>query len=529
MEIQHHEYKDVPQLSYKDQAYIGLEPYLADFYVYEPSLEAFAEVMAQKRKQPIDRELLSEVLTEEYSKVQATDVQLRQIQALKDEQTFTVTTAHQPSLLGGPLYYILKICSAIHLARRLNIAYPDQHIVPLFINGSEDHDFDEIDHLHLFGKEIKWDRTAKGPVGRLSVEGLDEVLAATKEILGHNPNAEALIAMFEEALRQSSNYNQFVFRWVHALFAKTELIILNMDHHKLKKSFVPVLEKELIERPSQALILETQELLSEHGFKAQAYPRDINLFYLGTGDRLRITYEGGRYHMVDTDLSYSEAEIKAMLHERPEDFSPNVVIRPLYQEYVLPNLAYIGGGGEIAYWLERRTQFEHFGLPFPMLLRRNSAVIINKGLAKQAEAMSFSPAALFADTDALINAYLHSQVDSDITIDDELGMIETAYKSIAAKAAPHDPSLEKSILAEMTRQLKSAENLGGRIKRAVKAKEETNVNKIRKVREKLFPNDGLQERHDNFMQYYIASGPALIDFLIDHLDPLDRRFAIIMT
>src|SRR6185436_12759892 len=120
------------------------------------------------------------------------------------------------------------------------------------------------------------------------------------------------------------------------------------------------------------------------GFKAQAYCRPINLFYMEEGVRERIEPLGdGGYIRVDSKISYTQEEIIAELHSHPERFSPNVILRPLYQEFILPNLAYIGGGGELAYWLERKTQFEHFGVPFPMLVRRNSVLWLDRDANKR--------------------------------------------------------------------------------------------------------------------------------------------------
>ena len=494
-----------------------------------PALAGFGKVMTDRLQYPVDRVTLHEQVTKAYASVVLSPIQQSNIKSLLLDNTFTVITAHQPSLFGGPMYYIYKICSVINLSQQLNSRYPDTHVVPVFINGSEDHDFDEIDHFNIFGKDIKWEREAEGPVGRLTTKGLQDVLNQTQSILGDSENAVDILNILQKALKTASNYNDFVFRFVNALFAKYGLLVINTDNKVLKSNFRNILRKEIIDRPSQKIVLSTQEELTGKGFKAQAHPRDINLFYLGYGGRQRITFADGKYQIVDTEYSFSELEILEELEKSPENFSPNVVMRPLYQEFTLPNLAYIGGGGEIAYWLERKKQFEEFNVFYPMLIRRNSALLVNKGTQKQTSKLELTTDLLFDRTDSIINAFLLNQVEEDISIEDEKKAIEEAYIIIAEKAKVHDPTLSKSILAEMTKQLKSVDNLGGRIKRVLKSKEETNVNRIKKLKEKLFPGDGLQERHDNFLQYYSDLGPELIEYLITNLDPLDRRFSIIST
>lgn len=529
MKIKHIDYINCSQLSKKDQDYINLNPYLNPFYSYIPDLSYFDKVIKDRKKYKVDRAILHKVLMEDYSNKNSTPLQFQQIDSLLSENTWTVTTAHQPNLLGGPLYYILKIASTINLSRQLTNSYTDQHIIPLFINGSEDHDFDEINNFNLYKKNITWYRESKGPVGRLSIDGLEEVLAKTKEILGENDNINNILKLFEDSLYASRTYNDFVFRWVTSLFADTELLVISMDKHELKKNFTPILEEEILKRPSEKIILDTQQQLTKHGFKPQAHPRDINLFYIGSGDRKRITYEAGKYHIVGSDLYYTESEILSELHKSPENFSPNVIMRPIYQEFSLPNLAYIGGGGEIAYWLERKKQFEHYNVFYPMLIRRNSAVLINNSDQKQIQNLDLTEEKLFDKTDNIINYYLNLRTKDDISINNEKSQIEEAYRAMADKAEKQDKTVASAILAEMTKHLKNIDNLGNRIKRSVKTREEVNINRIHKLKERLFPDAGLQERNDNFLQFYSSLGPEILDFLIDNLDPLDRRFSIILT
>ena len=527
MNISYRPYTGVPQLSGKDQDYIALKPYLKDFYNYTPTLASFADAIKDRAQYPVDRQLLHRVVSGSYDTFQPSALQQTHIAALANDRTYTVITAHQPSLLGGPLYYIFKISSALNLVQQLQKEYPDHHFVPVFINGSEDHDFEEVDHFSIFGKTVKWDRDAKGPVGRLSTDGLSAVIDQTAAILGSGEHKDELMGIFGDALAAADSYNDFVFQYVNRLFADKGLLVVNTDNADLKRNFIPLMERELTERASESIILQTQQDLEHHGFKSQAFPRDINLFYLGNGDRQRITFDDNHYHIVDTNEKYTEKQILEILHERPQDFSPNVVMRPIYQEYSLPNLAYIGGGGEIAYWLERKAQFANYKVYYPMLIRRNSAMLLDKSNQGTLAKLGLTVQDIFAHEDQVISDFLLGTVSQDISIENELQQLQQAYESIATKAAPHDPGLEKAILAEMTKQAKQVSNLGSRIKRAIKSREETNVNKIRKVKDKLFPSNGLQERSDNFIQYYGNHGSELIDFLVDNMDPLRREFAII--
>ncbi len=526
MKIEKIDYSQVSAISFKDLAYIELAPFLKDFYNYTPDLSSFAQAIEDRKSKLIDRPLLVKVLKSNYSTIEPSDIQKHNIASLGSENTFTIITAHQPSLFGGPLYYILKVCSVINLCKQLKDKHPEYNFVPTFVSGGEDHDFDEVDHLNLFGKIVKWDREAQGPVGRLDIEGLQSVIDEVSDILGDNPIAENLKSILNNSLDSCDTYGQFVFKFVNALFGKYGVIAVNMDDAKLKAAFAPIMKRELVERISQPLVTETQEQLTAHHFKAQAFPRDINLFYLGEGSRDRIEYVDGLYNIVDSALTFSESEILEALDSNPENFSPNVVMRPLYQESILPNLAYVGGGGEIAYWLERKSQFDAFGVFYPMLIRRNSVMILNNGLNKTIDKLGFTTNDIFQTQDELINQYISANTEVEIELEDQKSIIQKAYEEIANKSKQVDPGLAKSVLADMTKQLKNIDQMESRMKRAIKSQQEVQVNKIGKMKDKLFPNNGLQERFDNFMPHYMAAGESFFDDLVEHLDPMDRRFIV---
>ena len=528
MTIEKIDYSQVSAISFKDLSYINLEPFLKDYYNYVPEIESFTEAIKERNKYPVDRSLLVEVLKNQYAQIKPSALQTKNIEALNDERTFTIITAHQPSLLGGPLYYVLKIASVVNLCNQLNATYPDYHFVPTFVSGGEDHDFEEIDHLHLFGKTVRWEREAQGPVGRLSVDGLQDVIDQVSDILSTNPIATSMIEKIQACLEGSKSYSDFVFRFVNQLFGKYGVIAVNMDNAQLKARFAPILKRELIEKVSKQYVTSTQEKLEEHRFKAQAFPRDINLFYLCDHGRKRIEPDGEDFVIVDTDLRFTQEEILAELDKFPERFSPNVVMRPLYQEYCLPNLAYIGGGGEIAYWLERKSQFEAFEVFYPMLIRRNSAMLLNNGHLKTIHKLGFSVNDIFKDKDLLIFQFISDSADIEVKLDEQKNRIEEAYREIAAKSDAVDPTLSKAVLAEMTKQLKSIDNMESRIKRSLKSKQEVNVNKITKLKEKLFPGNGLQERYDNFLPHYLSMGESFFDVLIENLNPMERKFVCIL-
>ena len=521
------DFNKISYLSDRDIAFQTNPQKFADFLSVSFSKEGFKQKIEQRKKYPINRSLLTDVIKKRYAQAGIDDLPISQIEALQNENTFTVITAHQPSLLTGPLYFIYKILSVINLAEQLSAENEDYKILPVFILGSEDHDFEEINHLQLFGNKIEWESDQGGSVGKMNTETLDPVLEKVYEIIGSSENAESLKTILKSSFKDASNYNTAVLRMVHELFKKYNLLIVLTDDVALKSSFKKHIENEILNQPSQELIQKEQDKLEKIGFKPQAHAREINFFYLQDGRRDRIVKDGDEYKINGTTLSFTETEIKDEINSHPERFSPNVVMRPIYQEHVLPNLAYLGGGGEIAYWTERKTQFEHFETSFPILIRRNSVLWINNGDKKLLDKYNISIEDIFGDEEELVKTYVKSQSSEELEFTSEFELFNQAFDSLASKAKNIDSSLASSIDATKTKQFKSFEQLSSRLIRAEKDKYERDISKIRKLKNRLFPNNSLQERKDNFIPFYLKHGESYFDIIKENLDPFDQSFVII--
>ncbi|MEM9824052.1 MAG: bacillithiol biosynthesis cysteine-adding enzyme BshC, partial [Bacteroidota bacterium] len=498
-----------------------------DFYKYAPQIESFAQVIEDKAKDPINRQVLVEVLQEQYAVLAPSEAVNKNVSALADEKTYTVTTAHQPSLFTGPLYYIYKIISTINLAKQLKEAYPAFHFVPVFVTGGEDHDFEEIQNVHLFNKTLTWENEEKGSVGMMKTDTLGTVLSQLKEILGEQALAVEIYRIVEAAHTQNTIYSQASIQLVHQLFKGDGLVVVNMNHSALKGQFVETIKKELELQPSLALIHEAHDAISGIGFKPQATARAINFFYLKDQIRERIVEENGLYQVLNTDFQFTRAQILEEVEQHPERFSPNVVMRPIYQETILPNLAYIGGGGELAYWMERRAQFDYFGVNYPMLIRRNSVLWIDKGMAKKMKKFAFGLPDWFGETESLIKQFVAHQSESTLSLDQQKTAFTHLYEEIKEIAKQVNPTLEKTVMAEHAKQLKSLEHLETKLIRAEKQKHEVGLNQLRNVKEKLFPANGLQERKDNFIPFFLKYGWEFFEILKLHLHPLDKNFIVI--
>jgi bacillithiol biosynthesis cysteine-adding enzyme BshC len=527
MKITTFDFKDIPQFSDTDKAYTLGDKSLRPFYEHDVTLEAFEKVIAKKHFEGSKRQILVEELTQQYEGVAASAATLENIQKLKEANCYTIITAHQPNLFTGPLYSIYKIISTINLVEKLSKHYPEQQFVPVFWTGGEDHDFDEVNHLNLFGKRLTWEDKQGGSVGQYSVDSLRSVLDQTKEILGDGEHAKVVAEKLEEFYGNASSYSEAVKHFLNWIFGRYGLIIANAGSAGLKRQMAPLFKDELLNQSSKGIIAETIQNLEAGGYQEQAHAREINLFYLSSNKRSRIVKEGNQYKVLDTDLRFSEAEILEELAANPQNFSPNVILRPLFQESIFPNLAYIGGGGEIAYWLERKTQFEHYQVPFPMLIRRCSVLWIPKGMTKLMSKLDIQTDQLFGDTHQLLKQYVLDNTEEELALNQELEALNNIFEQIMVKAKRVDPALEPSVLGQQKQMQKAVENMEQRLIRSEKKKNETSMQQIQKLKDNLFPNNGLQERYDNFLAFYSRYGNVFLDTLKANLDVLDKKMVVI--
>jgi bacillithiol synthase len=497
--------------------YLSGKSDLTPFYNNPPAPEAFASQIKEKAASfnASQRALLTKVIAEQYESIQAPMQVQDNIKALAKQDTFTVTTGHQLNIFTGPLYFIYKIATTINIARRLKEQYPAYTFVPVYWMASEDHDFAEINHFNLFGQRYQWDSEQKGAVGRFDTSGLEELLSQLPE----------KAPVFEKAYREQATLAAATRQIVTELFGEWGLVTVDGDHQELKQVLVPVVEDDLANHTAEKLVSKTDAALGQKGYKPQIHAREINFFYIDKGLRERIVKEGYRYQVMNTELSFTATELKTLLENNPERFSPNVVLRPVYQEMLLPNLAYVGGPAEVVYWLQLKDVFDHYKVSFPVLMPRNFALVINKSNNDKLRKLELSLTDVLKGKQVLKEEYMQKVANGNWTIDAQRDAISSMYAELKAKATEIDKSLEGMIGAEEAKALKGLENIEKRFKKSEETKQETGISRITALKDKLFPNEGLQERHDNLLAFYLNE-PRFISQLVEAFDPFDFSFYI---
>ena len=507
--------------------YLDQKSSLDSLYNRFPTVENFEAQIKEKgtNYNHDNRKILVHVLQKQYQNIRVSKATQHNISALGQSNTFTITTGHQLNLFSGPLYFLYKIISTINLASELKAKYPHSNFVPVYWMATEDHDFEEINYFNFNGKKFHWNKDSTGPVGRLSTEGLDAVFEVFALELGSSTNAQKIKDLFQKSYLEHSNLANATRYLANELFSDYGLVILDADDADLKSTFIPYIKNEIENQTSFKEVTATIEKLKDYSI--QVNPREINLFYIENDLRERIVFENDTYKVNHTDLSISKEKLLQLVENHPEQFSPNVILRPLYQEVLLPNLCYIGGGGEIAYWLELQSYFNAAEVSFPILLVRNSVLLATEKQIKKADSLQLSWADLFSKQNDLVNQKTKTLSEIDLDLSDIKEQLKKQFSELQSIALQTDQSFIGALKAQEIKQIKGIEHLEKRLLKAQKRKLADVLNRIIQLQNELFPNQSLQERQTNFSEFYLENGEDLIPALIEKLLPLEQRFEIV--
>jgi len=520
------DYSDTGYFSRLMTDYLKEDPSLKPFYTYCPTDPDFEKAMAARDAFPTDRALLTRELERQYEGLDIHDNLRDNLQRLGEDNTYTICTAHQPNLFTGYLYFVYKVLHAVKLAESLSKQYPDRHFVPVYYMGSEDNDLEELGTVHVEGRTYRWQTTQQGAVGRMKPEGLEALINQVTEHLGVNDSAAQIRELVREAYLGRQDIQTATLYLVNALFGRFGLVVLIADTPGFKRAMLPVLKEELLSGASFPIVTETIRTFPS-AYHAQATPREINLFYLEEQLRERIVRTDERWDVLHTGISFTRERLLQELDTHPERFSPNVILRGVLQETILPDIAFIGGGGELAYWLELKGVFEYFKVPFPPLMLRNSLLWVDERAAKKLAKMGLTPRELFRDTETLITDFVKRHTQQDLVLKKEYAETEALYEQLEKKALQIDVTLKASVATQRKKSLCALGKLEHKFLRAEKKKFAWQTDAIRSVKAHLFPEGGLQERVENLLPFYASYGADFLNTVYDVLDPLNKAFTIV--
>lgn len=505
--------------------YLDDDPKVRPFRAFAFDRSGLDEALGARVPDPATRVLLLAALRRQYEGMTVPARVEEELRRLADPAARTVTTGHQLCLFGGPLFVLLKVLNVVRLAKDLST--PQLPVVPVFWMASEDHDLAEVDHVYLRGRRVHWAAEAAGAVGRMSLKAMDAVVANAVALLGEGPGATGIVALLRDAYRDGNTLAQATRILITGLFGRFGVVVVDGDDPALKRLFAPLMREELLNEVVQRTVRYAGEQLPAD-YEAQAHAREINLFHLSSGRRARLVREAEGFRVLDGGPVLRTEELLAILDRSPEEFSPNVLLRPLYQERVLPNVAYVGGGGEVAYWLQLRWLFQAFQMPMPVVCLRTSAVFLAEGVEERLAALGLSLEDLFQPTGAVENKLARKLASFPTTLEAERSALEDLYRRIADRAPQAGPTFQRSVMSARTRSFHGLEHLEHRLVRTAKLEQAVAIGRYRKLREGIFPHGMLQERHEGFITLLADHGPAVMDELIEALDPIEKRFSLFL-
>lgn len=497
-----------------------MREFIRDF----PSAESILNYAAT-RKCLIERHLLVDAIVSTYGPVDLNSKQLQNLELLKNEKSLTVTCGHQLNVLGGPLYVVYKIQSAISLCKELNERQKEFSFLPVFWLASEDHDLEEISSGKFLGETLSWKTDQTGACGRMKTEGIPELIDQLRGIQGFDHSQPELVAQLETAYAMP-NLALATVSLINDWFAHQGLLIVNGDNVLLKRAFLQTAKKDLQNGLTHQKVNETSLRLKELGYHNQTGVREVNYFRLSGNTRFRMDKTDTGIFVNGEDREVSLAELFEELDEHPGLLSPNVITRPIYQEFVLPNVVFVGGAGEISYWLQLGRAFEALHVPFPILLQRNSFALLTGKTHRLAEKAGLKTEDWYLGRDVQIRHLLGSQ--NELNFDNELLAISDVFGSLARKAGSADFTLVRSVESELAQTLGRIEHIKTKVLRALKQRNEAKLTQLDKFREVLFPEGILQERTWGMVDGTVKFSYDLLQTIQDSIEPLNSDFQVLI-
>lgn len=505
-----------------------IKGHLYDFKEFVFSKENFSSIIAKKEAFFSDekRKILFEVLKKQHEGFDLTEKQKEHLQFLLSENTFTVTTGHQLNLFTGPVFFIYKILQTIKTCLYIKEIFPHQNFVPIFWMATEDHDFDEVNHFKTEQSYYEISKQNGGAVGRIKIHENDFIPRFEEELKGF-PFVEELKIWVEEAYQKGNMMAQAIRYLVQKLFSEYGLLVIDGDDEALKIQMQDIFKDELLNQTVLTASQSKIDFLKENYGKVQVNPREINLFYL-SDTRNRIELRNGLYYVLDKNLKFTQEEILEELEKNPKNFSPNVLLRPVFQETVLPNIAYVGGNAEVMYWLELVDYFKEIKLPFPILIPRNSFAFVQEKTFHKIEKIKMSVQDFFKDFKGMLESKLMNDTELSTLLKTEKVKVEEAFRILKNKAVLTDKSFLNLVEAEQTRQLRSFDRMKKRLLKAQKIKNQEQVDYIYRIANEISPNGIWQERQYNFSVFYGKMGKEWIRYCYENLS-VENPLMIILS
>ena len=479
-----------------------------------------------------DRGALCDALRDMNAAWGADEETLRNIQLLRDADCLAVVSGQQAGLFSGPLYTIYKALSAVKLAGCLT--QRQTKAVPVFWIATEDHDFPEVAKAEFIGRDCKLAEVAVSsdlhqegqPVGRVIIDSsIDAVITQLLELLPGSEFTPDLEAVLRDTWRPGRSYGEAFARLMTSLLGKHGLVLLDPLDPRLKALAAPLYAKAALRAHDIATAIETRSrCLVEAGYHAQvtASENSFPLFlHDDSGARHALTRSGdGKYTTKQTDESYSVQELADLALAQPEKFSPNVTLRAVVQDYLLPTIAYYGGAAEIAYFAQTGEVYRLLERPITPILPRSSLTMIERHTGRVLERYGLGLADLFAGPESVLKRVVEEHLGAETAQSFAIteGRVNSELDGLREKLRTVDPTLADALETGRRKINYQLEGLRTRFYRAQMARDEAAQRQLERAFDQLFPHKVLQERHINITSLLARHGRYVVDWIYNAIN-----------
>ncbi len=491
------------------------------------SLQNFSKHAEVVARQSRNRAEVADVLLEQNRAVGASEKTLENIGLLRDEGTSAIVTGQQVGMLGGPLYTIYKTITALRLAEQLSAAFPERKFVPVFWLEGEDHDFDEVNKVAVMNGEhtpveLEYDLKAKpsqrnaGAVGEIEFNGsLDDFFDRLQKVLPNSEFREPLLSLLRNAYVPGSTFNRSFARLMNSMFGNSGLVFISSNDRRLKQLLAPVFLKEIQEYPrvSQLIIRQSAEL--EGRYHAQIKTKAMNLFMFFKGGRYFIEPRESDFGLRGIRQYFTKEELLGIVHSTPELISPNVALRPICQDTLLPTLAYVGGPSEIAYFAQLKPVYASFGMTMPIIYPRASVTIYEQKFERILEKYQLGLMEFFGNSERVTRKVV--ELISEVKIDEMFADATKRTTDLLEEMKYGLNYIDSTLMGPLEATRSKIESqllvLKEKVVEAQERKHEIALRQVRKVAHSMTPNGTLQERVLNFSSFVNKYGPSFIERL----------------
>lgn len=454
------------------------------------------------------------------------------IEFLKDPDTFAVVTGQQIGLLTGNLYTIIKALNAVQLSRSLSAKYPEFKFVPVFWLEADDHDFLEINNINVFDKannvaNVKY--FEKGvekerylmPTGRIVLDEHIETFKQTlKELLLPTEFTEQLFDYINRSYKEGIDLLTAFARFFNYIVGDTGIIFCNPTDKEIKRMMTPVFEKELVTYPQTCeMIINTSAELEIENYEPQVKPRSINMFYTHNNSRHLIEYKEDKFSLRHTRQKFEKEELFDLLYSVPENFSPNVILRPVCQDFLLPTIAYTGGPSEVAYFAQFKDVYSFYEMNVPVVYPRTSVTLIEKRVETFLEKFDIGFEELF-DFELAAKKLLGKV--NEVNIEEIFSNFIDDLNAVIYTYGLKLDDVDKNLMVNLRNKYdKFVENLGFSREKFIESQIKQNDStgsKLSSVVSSVFPEGNPQERFINVVYFINKYGFNFINELFETIE-----------